>query len=125
MNYLVDADTIFDFFNGATELFSLFDEVENIYVSAVTQGKLFYKAAQTESEKNLVQISRDFCHLLHIVQIDEAIAMEYAKLKAEYPGFEENKLWLSATAITKDLVLVSRDEDFLKIKNIVVKNFFK
>lgn len=125
MNYLVDALTIFDFFKGKTELFDFFDDTENIYVSTVTVGKLNYMAhiENSETEKNVVEIANDFVHLLHIVNIDEIIALEYGKLKQRYPDFNDNKLWLCATAVVRDLVIVSSDEGYSGIAEIVVKRF--
>lgn len=125
MNYLVDALTIFDFFKGKTELFDFFDDTENIYVSAVTVGELNYLARKEtpETEKNVIQIAEDFVHLLHIVNIDESIAMEYGKLKQRYPDFNDNKLWLCATAVVRDWVIVSSDEGYSGIAEVVVKQF--
>lgn len=125
MNYLVDALTIFDFFKGKTELFDFFDDTENIYVSVVTAGELNYLARKEtpETEKNVIQIAEDFVHLLHIVNIDESIALEYGKLKQRYPEFDDNKLWLCATAVVRDLVIVSSDEGYSGIAEVVVKRF--
>lgn len=125
MNYLVDALTIFDFFKGKTELFDFFDDTENIYVSTITAGELNYLARKesSETEKNVIQIAEDFVHLLHIVNIDESIALEYGKLKERYPDFNDNKLWLCATAVVRDLVIVSSDEGYSGIAEVVVKRF--
>lgn len=125
MNYLVDALTIFDFFKGKTELFDFFDDTENIYVSVVTAGELNYLARKEtpETEKNVVEIAEEFVHLLHIVNIDESIALEYGKLKQRYPDFNDNKLWLCATAVVRDLVIVSSDEGYSGIAEVVVKRF--
>ena len=125
MNYLVDELTIFDFFKGKTELFDFFDDTENIYISVVTAGELNYLARKEtpETEKNVVEIAEEFVHLLHIVNIDESIALEYGKLKQRYPDFNDNKLWLCATAVVRDLVIVSSDEGYSGIAEIVVKKF--
>ncbi len=125
MNYLVDALTIFDFFKGKTELFDFFDDTENIYISVVTAGELNYLARKEtpETEKNVVEIAEEFVHLLHIVNIDESIALEYGKLKQRYPDFNDNKLWLCATAVVRDLVIVSSDEGYSGIAEVVVKRF--
>ena len=69
------------------------------------------------------EIADDFVHLLHIVNIDESIALEYGKLKQRYPDFNDNKLWLCATAVVRDLVIVSSDEGYSGIAEIVVKKF--
>ena len=43
MKFLVDAQTIYDFFNGKTELFHFFEDTEKIYVSVISQGELYSK----------------------------------------------------------------------------------
>lgn len=121
MNFIVDADTIFDFFKGKSELFHFFDDTGNIFVSCVTVGELNYRARIEQSEKNIVEIANDFVHLLHIVNIDEQIALEYGKLKVDYPSLQDNKLWLCATAIVKDFVLITNDEEYINITELVTK----
>lgn len=121
MNFIVDADTIFDFFKGKSELFHFFDDTGNIFVSCVTVGELNYRARIEQSEKNIVEIANDFIHLLHIVNIDEQIALEYGKLKVDYPSLQDNKLWLCATAIVKDFVLITNDEEYINITELVTK----
>lgn len=121
MNFIVDADTIFDFFKGKSELFHFFDDTENIFVSYVTVGELNYRARIEQSEKNIMEIANDFVHLLHIVNIDEQIALEYGKLKVDYPSLQDNKLWLCATAIVKDFVLITNDEEYINITELVTK----
>lgn len=121
MNFIVDADTIFDFFKGKSELFHFFDDTENIFVSCVTVGELNYRARIEQSEKNIMEIANDFVHLLHIVNIDEQIALEYGKLKVDYPSLQDNKLWLCATAIVKNFVLITNDEEYINITELVTK----
>ena len=121
MNFIVDADAIFDFFKGKSELFHFFYDTENIFVSCVTVGELNYRARIEQSEKNIMEIANDFVHLLHIVNIDEQIALEYGKLKVDYPSLQDNKLWLCATAIVKDFVLITNDEEYINITELVTK----
>lgn len=123
MNFLVDSNTILDFFNGKTELFHFFDDTENIYVSVISVGELNHMVRCMETKKNVVEIANDFCHLLHIVNIDEGIALEYGKLKSMYPDMADNKLWLCATAVVKDFVVVTMDEDIANLKEVVAKRF--
>ena len=41
---LVDTNVIIRFFKGETELFSLFDDIENLYISSISVGELMYGA---------------------------------------------------------------------------------
>lgn len=123
MNFLVDSKTILDFFNGKSELFNLFDNTENIYVSVITIGELNSKASKIESQKDIVSIANDFCSLLHIVNIDEEIAKKYGELKSSYSQIEDNLLWLCATAIVKDFVLITENSKVNKISHLITKTF--
>ena len=125
MNFLVDSSTIFDFFMGKTELFHLFDETENLYVSVVTVAELNYRARTAQTHKNAVQIADDFVHLLHIVNVDKDTALKYGELKEKYPLLETNKLWLCATAVVRDFVIITEDKEIAEVNEVVVKKFMK
>lgn len=125
MDFLIDADVIIDYFNGKTELFDFFEDTENKYVSVLTVGELNHKVLEYKSAKpdydSVIDIANDFCHLLHIINVDERIAIEYGKLKAKYNQIEDSKLWLCATAIIRDMVFVTNDESVVQVKEVVIK----
>lgn len=125
MDFLIDADVIIDYFNGKTELFDFFEDTENKYVSVLTVGELNHKVLEYKSAKpdydSVIDIANDFCHLLHIINVDERIAIEYGKLKAKYNQIEDSKLWLCATAIIRDMVFVTNDEFVVQVKEVVIK----
>lgn len=125
MDFLIDADVIVDFFNGNTELFEFFDNTENKFVSVLTVGELNhmvlnYKAAKSDYD-SVIDIANDFCHLLHIINVDERIAVEYGKLRTKYNQLEDLKLWLCATAIIKDMVFITNDKTVAQVKEVVIK----
>lgn len=125
MDFLIDADIIIDFFNGKTELIDFFEDTENKYVSVLTVGELNHKVLEYKSAKpdydSVIDIANDFCHLLHIINVDERIAVEYGKLKAKYNQIKDSKLWLCATAIIRDMVFVTNDESVAQVKEVVIK----
>ncbi len=123
MQFLVDSKTILDFFNGVTELFGYFDEEESIHVSVVTQGELYCRAECAEYGDKLSDISSDFTHLLHIVELDEETARCFGRLKASYPSLSDNSLWLCATAIRRDYVILTNSREIGAVKEVVVKNY--
>lgn len=125
MDFLIDADVIVDFFNGKTELFEFFDNTDNKYVSVLTVGELNHMVLKYKSAKSdydsVIDIANDFCHLLHIINVDERIAVEYGKLREKYNQLEDLKLWLCATAIIKDMVFVTNDKTVAQVKEVVIK----
>lgn len=121
MKYLVDSETVIDFFNGKTELFHLFDDTENVYISAVSVGILYEKTLNAGNSDEKLKISKDFCQFLKILPVDEVVAEKYAELKNKYNAFDASKIWICATAIVNDLVLVSTDSEIFEISEVVIK----
>lgn len=123
MKYLVDSQTVIDFFNGKTELLHLFDDTENIYISAMSVGVLYEKVLRADDSEKKLKISKDFCQFLNVLPVDEAVAEKYAELKNIYESVDSALLWLCATAIVNDLVLVSSNPETSKVKETVSKKF--
>lgn len=123
MKYLVDSQTVIDFFNGKTELFHLFEDTENIYISAMSVGILYEKVLCADDSEKKLKISKDFCQFLNVLPVDEAVAEKYAELKNIYESVDSALLWLCATAIVNDLVLFSSNPETSKVKETVSKKF--
>ena len=123
MKYLVDSQTVIDFFNGKTELLHLFGDTENIYISAMSVGILYEKVLAAPKPDEKIKISKDFCQFLNVLPVDEAVAEKYAELKNIYESVDSALLWLCATAIVNDLVLVSSNPETSKVKETVSKKF--
>lgn len=123
MKYLVDSETVIDFFKGKTELFHLFDDTENVFISALSVGILYEKVLKADNPDEKLEISKDFCQLLNVLPVNEAIAEKYAELTTKYNKLNSAFIWLCATAIVNDLVLVSSHPEIIKIKEVVAKQF--
>lgn len=123
MKYLVDSETVIDFFKGKTELFHLFDDTENVFISALSVGILYEKVLKADNPDEKLEISKDFCQLLNVLPVNEAIAEKYAELTTKYNELNSAFIWLCATAIVNDLVLVSSHPEIIKIKEVVAKQF--
>ena len=123
MKYLVDSQTVIDFFNGKTELFHLFDDTENIFISAMSVGILYEKVLCADDSEKKLKICKDFCKFLNVLPVDEAVAEKYAELKNIYESVDSAAIWMCATAIVNDLVLVSSNPETSKVKETVSKKF--
>lgn len=60
---------------------------------------------------------------MNVLPVDEAVAEKYAELKNIYESVDSALLWLCATAIVNDLVLVSSNPETSKVKETVSKKF--
>lgn len=132
--YLVDENVIINFLLGKTELFNVFDNEENIYISALSIGSLYEKAPKMiptydicstdniDCIEEIAESCRDFCSQLNQIQIDEKIALEYSVLAKQTSALETNlndkDLWFAACAITYDLIAISQNDDLKKISGL-------
>ena len=103
----------------------------------IVAGELIFMAQKSEYKtENLAKVN-SFLADINIYALDENTTSIYGKLKAEIInqfgpkekakrrkfnltklGISDNDLWIASTAIQENLILVSRDEDFLRIKQV-------
>ena len=119
---LIDTNVIIRFFKGETELFSLFDDMEQLYVSSISVGELMYGAELSKKSDFNRQNYFCFCEQMKILQLDLEVAKMYGKiksnLKAKGRPIPENDIWIAATALAADLELVTADSDFENISGL-------
>ena len=121
---LVDTNVIIRFLKGQTELFSLFDDMENLYVSSISVGELMYGAELSQKKDFNSKGYYSFCEQMKVLNIDMDIAKTYGKiksvLKAKGRPIPENDIWIAATALTANLSLITADSDFENIPELVI-----
>lgn len=117
-------NVIIRFFKGETELFSLFDDMEQLYVSSVSVGELMYGAELSKKSDFNRENYFCFCEQMKVLQPDLEVAKMYGKiksnLKAKDRPIPENDIWIAATALAADLELVTADSDFENISGLCV-----
>lgn len=119
---LIDTNVIVKLLNGDNKTIQLFDPLEDIYISTVTAGELFYGAYKSSRINENFKIFEDFLSEYPVLGIDEDISVIYGKIKAELVkkgiNIPENDLWIAATAIRNDLNLFTFDEHFKHVSEL-------
>lgn len=98
----------------------------NVFVSIITLGELLLGAelsARTE-------INRDaytrFCGKFSILPVDFSVARSYAKVKSALrkigKPIPDNDVWIAATALAFDLVVVTGDNHFDVVPDLLVEH---
>jgi tRNA(fMet)-specific endonuclease VapC len=122
---LVDTNVIIRVLKGQTELFSLFDDMEKLFVSSISIGELMYGAELSKKLDFNKELYFDFCNQMKIIYVDSDIAKNYGKIKAQLKKsghpIPENDIWIAATAIAANLTLVTADSDFDNIEGLIIE----
>ena len=109
----------------------------SITTCAIVQGELVDMVERSQQRVSNLALIQRFLQGLYIYEIDAAVANTYGQLKASLfnqfapkdrskrrktkiqdIGFDDNDLWIAATAIYYNLILVSRDSDFQRVQQI-------
>ncbi len=107
----------------------------NIGISIITYGELLYMTEKSERQAQNLAAVQAFLMSVDLYFIDEETAIFYSQLKAAVfnqfapkdknkrrstsigdLGFDDHDLWIAATAIQHNLILVSADSDFVRIR---------
>lgn len=110
----------------------------DVSTSVIVRGELLYMAARSEHPDETRSVFMSFLNDMTAYHIDYAVAQSYADLKAlifdrfapkerakrrhttmHDLGFDENDLWIAATALRFGLIVVSSDSDFERIAEVV------
>ena len=111
-----------------------------VTTSVITQGELIDMAERSQQKKSNLALVQNFLQGIYIYPIDRTTATIYGQLKASIfkqfapkerskrrktkminLGFDENDVWISAVALQNNLIVVSSDSDFQRIKQVANK----
>ncbi len=119
---LVDTNVIIRVLKGTSELFNLFDDMENLFVSSISIGELMYGAQLSERADDNSENYLSFCQQMKVIVPDEEVSRYYGKIKAQLKRngtpIPENDIWIAATAMAGDLDLVTADNDFKSVEGL-------
>lgn len=98
-----------------------------IFISAVTEGELRFGVARRPEATKLAQIVEEFLLRVTILAWDSDAARQYGQLRAdlEHSGARMGNLdmMIGAHAVAADLVLVSNDRAFARIKKLKLEDW--
>ena len=125
--YLLDTYIIIDLFRGDPETVSRIKLLRRLHVPVIALGELYFGANKSrKTSARMLEIE----HLEQVV-IVEAITRETARVYGELKEqllrqgtmIPENDIWIAATAILGQFILVTRDRHFLNIEELQVELF--
>lgn len=89
---------------------------ESLFIPVIVLGELCFGAlGSSRAEENLRRL-QEFAEVSNILTCEQATARTYGEakdgLRRKGCPIPENDIWIAATAIQHDLILVSRDSHF-------------
>lgn len=113
---------------------------QNVAVSIITAGEIYYMAYNSERQQENLRRVKLYLADIGIYSLNEPISELYGQFKAdlirrygpkerqkrrktkiEDIGVSDNDLWIACTALQYSLIVVSKDRDFPRMKQ--VRNF--
>ncbi|MBM3211611.1 type II toxin-antitoxin system VapC family toxin [Candidatus Poribacteria bacterium] len=108
-------------------------EESTLYMSVISQGELLFgvELAVNESQKNRLralyaQTITEMTEIIYVTsQVAERYALVLANLRRKGKPIETNNIWIAATALAYNLILVTNDEHFQYIDGMQTEDWTK
>ena len=133
MNYLLDTTTLSALMRRDARVQARLTAIapaDRVAICAITRGEIRYGLARLPEGKRRDDLEAEARYVfaqMPCLPVPEAAADRYALVKrhAEQGGtpLDENDLWIAATALSMDAVLVSTDSDFRRVHGLTVEDW--
>lgn len=102
---------------------------KEVYISAISYYEIKRGLLAKDAIRKL-DIFEKICKEIRILFLDNQNVFDkaseiYADLKQKGELIEDADVMIAATALTQNLVLVSNDSDFLRVKGVIVDNWLR
>ena len=120
----LDTNAVIAYREGISDVCKLVDEADVIILPVTVIGELLYGAINSTKTKNNEKFVHKFVEYSLVMQIDEAVAARYAKvrfdLKRRGNPIPENDIWIAAECLNLKVPILSRDDHFKLIPGLNV-----
>jgi tRNA(fMet)-specific endonuclease VapC len=129
MKYLLDTNICIHYFKGQFGLKEKIEQFgyEKFAISEITLAELVYGAEKSIKRDNNIAVIENFAEKITIIPIFESIktyGKEKARLKSKGTIISDLDLFIGATAINNDMILVTRNvREFERMEHIRIENW--
>ncbi len=103
------------------------DSVGSFFVSVITLGELRFGARKSGRVEDNLRRVEDFAAESNILDCDEETSRRYGEVKdglrRKGRPIPENDIWIAATTLRHDLVLITRDSHFEHVEGLRVERW--
>lgn len=122
--YLLDTNIVIAFLTGDSTVTNRLDNSDEIFVSVIVTGELLYGAFNSTNVDQNVKRINHFLHDATAILCDNTTARVYGEIKTTLrrkgQPIPDNDIWIAATARQHALSLVTRDEHFAEVDDLIL-----
>jgi len=119
---LLDTNVVIALFADDPAVLALLQDCEEVFVSSVVLGELYYGAAKSAHAVENTRRIDEFASSIAVLPCTQETARRYGRLKesllSKGTPIPENDLWIAAHADEHQLTLTSRDDHFRHITSL-------
>ncbi len=121
--FLLDTNIVIAIFANDASVISSLEKTEEVFVPVIVLGELYYGAHKSSrAEANMTRID-EFAKVCSILACDAETSRLYGEIKnalrLKGRPVPENDIWIGALARQHAMTLVSRDDHFKEIDELV------
>lgn len=122
--FLLDSNVIVAAFEEEPEVLERLGRTPSsqLFVPAVALGELYFGALKSRRTETNLKRLEEFAAASNVVPVDVAVARLYGRVREGLRRIgrpiPENDIWISATALQRGLVLVTRDSHFEHVEGL-------
>lgn len=124
--YLLDTNAAIALLNNNLTMAAFLNQVE-FYISATVMGELYWGAENsTHAQSNRDRVDA-FASQRQLLECDVDTARWYGKvmvqLRRKGRPIPQNDIWIAATALQHNLILLTKDQHFLHVEGLIVESW--
>ena len=121
---IFDTNVIIRIIKGDVSVANEARKCEQVHTSAVVLRELMYGAEKSQLKESNRNKYFNFCLSYPVLDITKDVSIEYGKIKAILQAngniMLENDIWIAATALANNMVVVTQDKHFDSIPGLKV-----
>jgi tRNA(fMet)-specific endonuclease VapC len=110
--YLLDTNAAIALLNGNISAEGLVGEADEIFTCAISVGELYFGAEKSARVADNFKRIEQFAKLYPVLPVDQ--------LQVKGRMIPRNDIWIAATALQHNLTVITRDEHFKNVDNLLL-----
>jgi len=129
MDYLLDTNICIHYFKGQFDLKNKIEQIgfRKFAISEITLAELIYGVEKSQRKSENIRVIENFKEKITIIPIFDSFriyGIEKARLMLKGTIISDLDLFIGATAIVNNLILVTRNvKEFERMENIKIENW--